>query len=324
MYNNQDKTGGIIVNNPRSEDKLAWIVAFIGIIIFIVLSYATMVMWDLANPVPKTPDSTIIPEKPEILQTETNTVPSGDPHHNVTEMYLAGHREDLRMFPQNISDPYEANYVPLETARMHATVELARMMFTEGFGRGVVDFNGSVMDPDPVIVFDEITGKRTTYEFFTVTPHKQGAYVIIVASKYLGFSAPQAGLGSVESNAILLQKAQGYYTANYSGFTISSVKFVSGCWGKIVQMHLSDPKRPGEIIVNMDYWGIVKERRCGASTEDISKKDVPKRIAAWEESDAMFRGIMAKAQSENINLSEPFSQDTVEKVKPIFESGRSL
>jgi hypothetical protein len=324
MYNNQDKTGGIIVNNPRSEDKLAWIVAFIGIIIFIILAYATMVMWDLANPVPKTPDSTIIPQKPEILQTETNTLPSGNPQHNVTEMYLAGHREDLRMFPQNISDPYEANYVPLETARMHATVELARMMYTEGFGRGVVDFNGSVMDPDPVIVFDEITGKRTTYEFFTVTPHKQGAYVIIVASKYLGFSAPQAGLGSVESNAILLQKAQGYYTANYSGFNISSVKFVSGCWGKIVQMHLSDPKRPGEIIVNMDYWGIVNERRCGASTEDISKKDVPKRIAAWEESDAMFRGIMAKAQSENINLSEPFSQDTVEKVKPIFESGRSL
>ena len=43
-------------------------------------------------------------------------------------MYLAGHREDLRTFPQNISDPYEANYVPLETAKLHATVELARMM----------------------------------------------------------------------------------------------------------------------------------------------------------------------------------------------------
>jgi hypothetical protein len=98
----------------------------------------------------------------------------------------------------------------------------------------------------------------------------------------------------------------------------------SGCWGKIVQMHLSDPKRPGEIIVNMNYWGIVNERRCGASTEEIVKKDVPKRIAAWEESDAMYRGIMARAQSENINLSKPFSQDNVEKVKPIFESGRSL
>ena len=74
----------------------------------------------------------------------------------------------------------------------------------------MVDFNGSVLDPDPVIVFDEITGKRTTYEFFTATPDKHGAYVIIVASKYQGFSVPQAGLGSVESNAILLQKAQGY------------------------------------------------------------------------------------------------------------------
>ena len=305
------------MNNPRSEDKLTWIVAIIGIIIFIILSYATMVMWDLANPVPKTPHSTITPEKPEILQTETNTLAAGNPHHNVTEMYLAGYREDLRMFPQNISDPYEANYVPIETARLHATVELARMMYTEGFGRGVVDFNGSVLDPDPVIVFDEITGKRTTYEFFTATPGKQGAYVIIVASKYQGFSAPQVGLGSVESNAILLQKAQGYYTANYSGFDISSVKFVSGCWGKIVQMHLSDPKRPGEIIVNMNNWGIVNERRCGASTEDIVKKDIPERIAAWEESDAMYRSIMEKAQSENINLSEPFSQDTVEKVKPI-------
>ena len=312
------------MSNPKSEDKLTWIVAIIGIIIFIILAYTTMVMWDLANPVPKTPDSPVTPEKPEILQTETNTLPAGNPHHNVTETYLAGYKEDLRMFPQNISDPYEANYVPLETARMHATVELARMMYAEGFGKGVVNFNGSVLDPDPVIVFDEITGKRTTYEFFTATPDKQGAYVIIVASKYLGFSAPQVGLGSVESNTILLQKAQEYYTMNYSGFDISSVKFVSGCWGKIVQMHLSDPKRPGEIIVNMNYWGIVNERRCGASTEDIAKKDVPKRIAAWEESDAMYRDIMARAQSESINLYEPFSQNNVEKAKPIFESGRSL
>jgi len=309
---------------PKHEDNLACIVAITGIIFFIILAYATMVMWDQAHPVPKVPDRAISPVQPEILQTETNTTPSGNPHYNVTEMYFNGYKEDLRMFPQNMSDPYEASYVPLETARLHATVELARMMYTEGFGRGVVDFNGSVMDPDPVIVYDEITGKRTTYEFSTATPDKQGAYVIIVASKYLGFSAPQAGFGSYDSNSILLQKAQGYYTANYSGFNIRSVKFVSGCWGKIVQMHLSHPKRPGEIIVNMDYWGIVNERRCGASTEDIVKKDIPKRIAAWEESDAMYRGIMVKAQSENINLSQPFSQDTVEKEKSIFGSVRSL
>ena len=91
-----------------------------------------------------------------------------------------------------------------------------------------------------------------------------------------------------------------------------------------MQMHLSHPERPGEIIVNMDYWGIVNERRCGASTEDIVQKDIPKRFAAWEESDAMYRGIMVKAQSENINLSQPFSQDTVEKGKSIFGSVRSL
>ena len=50
------------------------------------------------------------------------------------------------------------------------------------------------------------------------------------------------------------------------------------------QMHLSNPKKPGEIIVNMNYWGIVYERRCGASVpEDIVKKDIPERIAAWKE-----------------------------------------
>ncbi|MFA5221790.1 MAG: hypothetical protein WC391_05860 [Methanoregula sp.] len=47
------------MNNPRNENNLTWIVAGIGIIILIILSYATMVMWDLAHPVPKNPDSAI-------------------------------------------------------------------------------------------------------------------------------------------------------------------------------------------------------------------------------------------------------------------------
>ncbi|MCK9593550.1 MAG: hypothetical protein M0Q91_16225 [Methanoregula sp.] len=44
------------MNNSKKEDKLTWIVAIIGIIIFIILVYATIILWDQAHPIPKSPE----------------------------------------------------------------------------------------------------------------------------------------------------------------------------------------------------------------------------------------------------------------------------
>jgi heme/copper-type cytochrome/quinol oxidase subunit 2 len=44
------------VNNFfQREDRLTWLVAAVGIIIMILLSYGTIEAWNAANPPPKTP-----------------------------------------------------------------------------------------------------------------------------------------------------------------------------------------------------------------------------------------------------------------------------
>lgn len=40
----------------KNPEKVTWIVAIVGMIIFIILAYASMVMWNLAHPIPKTPE----------------------------------------------------------------------------------------------------------------------------------------------------------------------------------------------------------------------------------------------------------------------------
>ena len=241
-----------------------------------------------------------------------------DISHNVTAMYEKGRNEALLSFPQNLSDPYEASYVPMDTARRHASIGIARMLYTDEFGSVAPDFSGAQFDPDPTIIFDEITGKRTFYEFHAGGSDSNGTFILIAASKFQGFSSPQEGLRSPSAETIPLQKAQGYYNANFSGYTINSAKFVTGCWGKIVQLNLTRPGTAESEIVNMDYWRIVPERRCGASTDEIPKKEIPARINAWNESDAMYQGIFTRAQKEGINFTEPYSIGNTEKMKQFF------
>jgi len=43
------------MNPTGREDTLTWVVLIIGILQFLVLAYATMIMWNAANPVPESP-----------------------------------------------------------------------------------------------------------------------------------------------------------------------------------------------------------------------------------------------------------------------------
>jgi uncharacterized integral membrane protein len=38
--------------NPEPEDTLTWVVLIIGILMFLVLAYAAVILWNAANPVP--------------------------------------------------------------------------------------------------------------------------------------------------------------------------------------------------------------------------------------------------------------------------------
>jgi hypothetical protein len=44
--------GIMSAENPEPEDTLMWVVLIIGVIMFLVLAYATVILWTGANPVP--------------------------------------------------------------------------------------------------------------------------------------------------------------------------------------------------------------------------------------------------------------------------------
>jgi|GEM_PF-2771515 flagellar basal body-associated protein FliL len=47
------------MNAPGREDALTWVVLIIGIVLFLVLAYATVILWNAANPVPVVPEQKI-------------------------------------------------------------------------------------------------------------------------------------------------------------------------------------------------------------------------------------------------------------------------
>ena len=305
--------GSDMMDPKKKEDNLTIIVAIVGLIIFILLTMATSVLWNAANPPPKFPAAADIPTAPDTI---LPAVPATNPHHNVTEMYLRTHNADSLAFPQNLSDPYEANYVPLDTARMHAAIEMARMMPVNASG----DFPtyGPLPVPgDPTIVFDEVTGKRVCYDFYSAPSPSNRAFVTIAANRLLGHSFIRAGFTNSDNEQMSLDKAQGYYEQTFSGYEIRSVRFVSGCWGKIVQMKIISPDSK-ERTVNMDYWGIVDERRCGSSTDDIPQKEIPALIAKWNESATRYRDIEDRLRMEGVNLSAPSSPDDATRIQWIM------
>jgi hypothetical protein len=95
--------------------------------------------------------------------------------------------------------------------------------------------------------------------------------------------------------------------------------FVSGCWGKIVQLRLLSPDSH-EIVVNIDNWGIVEERRCGSSTDDIPVREIPERIAAWEKSNAEYHTLADRIRASDVNLSYPAAPDDAVKIYHILNS----
>lgn len=243
----------------------------------------------------------------------------GGNRNNLTNVFLAGQKQDLASIPRNTSDIIEANYVPIETARLHARVVLNRMMYDDkAFGPNVIDFTGTVLDEDPFVVYDDSGRYRSYYKFTANTPDGQGAFIDIAASKVSGHSSLRGGIGSYRSEFALFQRAQQFIDTNYSGSTFRSVKLVNNCWGEVVRADIFDPKTRNETSLTMDYWGILGERNCGKGSGTRTPKEISDTIETWEESDAYYRTVSSIALSEGINLSAPYLRENTEKMKEIF------
>jgi len=77
--------------NPEPEDNLTWIVAIIGILLFLVLAYATMIMWNAANPLPEITKQAFSPDSTGAVTPAITVCPQQTPsgnHANVPEIAI--------------------------------------------------------------------------------------------------------------------------------------------------------------------------------------------------------------------------------------------
>jgi hypothetical protein len=223
--------------------------------------------------------------------------------------------------PGNIIS-YGPDYVPLEIARMHAEVELARVMYGTSVGLAGTNFTNVVVYQDPVIVYDNSGNIPRYYKFYAGVRGFENILLVTPATKTMGFSGGSSALGTSDdiSDRRLLQNVQDYYDEHYPGFTIRSVKFIaSDCWGEIIKLDVSSPLTEDNTTIYLDY-GVLRDQKNCSCRVNTSINAIPDRIAEWETGDRYYRSIRDEAINDGINLSEPLSWHARETMKGIFQS----
>jgi hypothetical protein len=248
--------------------------------------------------------------------------PGGLSSHNVSEVYLATQREDLRNFTMNSSDYYEAHYIPLETARLQATVLLADTFYNNVFGAVTPDYEGAWVNPDPKIIYDGDTGKRSMYLYCAMSRKSpclasSGA----VASKVRGDIGGGAAIGSDTSDEYQIEKAQEYIDDHLPSANLSSVRFVGTCWGEVLRITFTDQNMTQEHI-DLRYGYPKAQKRCAQDMDitTMSKQDMDDNISEWEIAERSFRLVLNESELQGVNLSEPFTHANDKKMRQAFRT----
>jgi hypothetical protein len=243
---------------------------------------------------------------------------------NVSNVFFDTQNKNLVLFQNTMSEQYELSPVSLETAGMHADVELAQVMYTSSFGLAGTNFSEVTLYPDPIIVLDDSGTRSQYYKFYAGTRGFKNILIIIPARKDLGYQGGIAALGSSDdnSNRLRLQKAQDFYDTNYPGSYVNSVNLItSAYWGEIIKLDLELPSSTEKKTIYLDYGSLRNPGTCerGENTSGLAVSD---RMNEWEISDVYYRFIHEKARTAGINLSEPCSWDKRETMKNIFLSAK--
>lgn len=276
-------------------------------------SWTTVSTIDPSSPPLTTASS--IPE-PQGIQTQSFT-------NNVSELYALTHREDIRRMQSNESDYLAIYYVPLETARLHGNVELARIFYTHTFGMATPDYQGVRINPDPKIVYDGDTGKRIYYVYCAVNPYNQClASTAVPAIKILGNPGPGGAIGSGTSDEEMIHKAQEYFDEQHPFANLTSARFVSTCWGELLRVRFHDMNTTTEEQIDLLYGSPKPIKRCTKSTDitSMSKQEMDQRSVEWKESDRYYQSIVTKSAISGVNISEPFTYANEKIMGSIFSS----
>jgi len=253
--------------------------------------------------------------------TETIPVREKTLHTNVSEVFFEDQRKQTELL-KNLSEQNTQFSVPYEVARMHAEVELARVMYTSSRGLAGTNFTGVMLYPDPVIVYNNSGERPEYYKFYAGVRGFKNILLIVPASKSMGSCCGSGGLGSSDdtSDRIMLQKAQEFYDRNATGSDILSVKFLtSACWGQIIKLDVSSPITNDNSTFYLDY-GVLRDQKNCSSRVNTSAQEIPDHIAEWMMSDDYYRTIQKDALAAGINLTEPYSWKNRDEMRNILQS----
>jgi len=256
------------------------------------------------------------------MKTESHKAVNDTPRTNVTDVFFGQQKAAIGSLQNNETELLDTHFVPIETARRHAEVELARLMYTTSRGLAGTNFSDVALYPDPVIVYDNSGTRQEYYKFYAGIRGFDNILLFTPANMEIGFDGGLAALGSSDfnSNQIKLKKAQEYYDHSYPQSDIRSVKLInSACHGEIVKLDLV-PLDSEEVKTTYLDYGKPQEQRTCDPWVNSSSMALSDRIGEWKNGDLYYRLIQSKALAEGINLTEPLSSDKREKMMSIFQS----
>ena len=288
-------------------------IVVISVVILLSLSIGLLVMANLFRA-----DTNLPQQAKETIPGTDRTI-----HTNVSEVFIENQEEQTALLI-NVSEHDEQFGVPLDIARMHAEVELARVMYTSSRGLAGINFTNVTLYPDTVIVYDNSGEKPKYYKFYAGVRDFKNILLIVPASKLMGFCCGGAELGMSDdtSDRYMLQGAQEFYNVNATGSDIVSVKFLaSACWGQIIKLDFVPPQSNETQTWYLDNGILRDQGACAvAVSENTSSQEISNQIAEWEMSDEYYRTIQNDALAAGINLKEPCSWENREKMNGIFQS----
>ena len=297
----------------EEKKKINIFSGFILLGIFLGLMALTCIFWQETNPLQKTGD--------KINVDGIHPAPERIIHTNVSDVFF--HKQDMQSgVSENFSETNDRYFIPFDTGKMQAEVELARVMYTTSQGLAATNFSEVTLYSDPLSVYDNSGTRPQYYKFYAGTRGFKNILLVIPASKVMGFSGLPGALGSSDDDSVRinLRKTQEFYDANYPGSDIRSIKLIaSACWGEIIQMDLVLPRSTEVMTVFLDY-GTPRNQKSCKRWENSSVQAIPDRIAEWENGDRYYRSVQEAAQYQGINLTEPCSSDKRDTMKKILQS----
>jgi len=224
------------------------------------------------------------------------------------------------------------NFIPIETARSHATIKIAESVET-----GMLDdvWSEATISQEPLIIYD-IDGNPLFYQFTLTKDGKKIGEILSSGNKVAGISIKQfsePGAYDLASRADLAKKIT---KELYPEFSVKSTRIVCYNYPAMgVMVNIINPQTHEEksYLYNADSLEIISMEKTtrdnGLSVRsyyaDIPESAYQERIANWEREDAYLSKIADSAREKSISIRQEISsqKSTISMSTAMYPSGCS-